>query len=73
MDTTGHFEVLRRLQKNTNSLVRIEGFGFNLENSTIVLKLARKGYVKLQNLKKDNKIKYLQYVITPRIIAEEQN
>ena len=69
-----HFEVLRRLQKKPKASQRelAEDLGFSLRKLNYCIKaLQRKGYVKLQNFKKkDNKIKYLQYVITPRGIAE---
>ncbi len=69
-----HFEVLRRLQKKPKASQRelAEDLGFSLGKLNYCIKaLQRKGYVKLQNFKKkDNKIKYLQYVITPRGIAE---
>ena len=69
-----HFEVLRRLQKKPKASQRelAEDLGFSLGKLNYCIKaLQKKGYVKLQNFKKkDNKIKYLQYVITPRGIAE---
>ncbi len=69
-----HFEVLRRLQKKPKASQRelAEDLGFSLGKLNYCIKaLQRKGYVKLKNFKKkDNKIKYLQYVITPRGIAE---
>ena len=72
-----HFEVLRRLQKKPKASQRelAEDLGFSLGKLNYCIKaLQRKGYVKLKNFKKkDNKIKYLQYVITPRGIAEKQN
>lgn len=69
-----HFEVLRRLQKKPKASQRelAEDLGFSLGKLNYCIKaLQNKGYVKLQNFKKkNNKIKYLQYVITPRGIAE---
>tara|TARA_X000000368_G_C22895356_1_gene651617 strand:- start:501 stop:812 length:312 start_codon:yes stop_codon:yes gene_type:complete len=69
-----HFEVLRRVQKNPNSSQRelAEELGFSLGKLNYCLKaLQKKGLVKLENFrKKQNKIAYLQYVITPKGIAE---
>ena len=69
-----HFEVLRKIQKKPESSQRelAEELGFSLGKLNYCLKeLQRKGLVKLENFKKrSNKISYLQYVITPRGIAE---
>ena len=69
-----HFEVLRKIQKKPDSSQRelAEELGFSLGKLNYCLKeLQRKGLVKLENFKKQsNKISYLQYVITPRGIAE---
>ena len=69
-----HFEVLRRIQKKPESSQRelAEKLGFSLGKLNYCLKsLQKKGFVKLQNFQKQsNKIKYLQYVITPRGISE---
>ena len=69
-----HFEVLRKIQKKPESSQRelAEELGFNLGKLNYCLKeLQTKGLVKLENFKKrSNKISYLQYVITPRGIAE---
>jgi|TARA_B100001093_G_scaffold498827_1_gene547406 EPS-associated MarR family transcriptional regulator len=69
-----HFEVLRRVQKNPNSSQRelAEELGFSLGKLNYCLKaLQKKGLVKLENFrKKQDKISYLQYIITPKGIAE---
>lgn len=69
-----HFEVLRRMNKKPASSQRklAEELGFSLGKLNYCLKaLHRKGHVKLQNFQKQsNKINYLQYVITPKGIAE---
>ena len=69
-----HFEVLRRIQKNPNVSQRELAYelGFSLGKLNYCLKaLQKKGLVKLQNFQKQsNKINYLQYIITPKGIAE---
>ena len=69
-----HFEVLRKIDKKPNSSQRqlAKGLGFSLGKLNYCLKeLQKKGFVKLQNFQKQsNKIKYLQYVITPKGISE---
>ncbi|OUU53297.1 MAG: MarR family EPS-associated transcriptional regulator [Pelagibacteraceae bacterium TMED65] len=69
-----HFEVLRKIQKKPEASQRqlAEELGFSLGKLNYCLKaLQEKGLVKLKNFqKKTNKINYLQYIITPRGIAE---
>tara|TARA_B100001057_G_scaffold491668_1_gene582406 strand:- start:1344 stop:1652 length:309 start_codon:yes stop_codon:yes gene_type:complete len=69
-----HFEVLRRIQnkKQTSQRELAEELGFSLGKLNYCLKaLQKKGLVKLQNFQKQsNKISYLQYIITPKGIAE---
>ena len=69
-----HFEVLRRMNKKPAASQRelAEELGFSLGKLNYCLKaLHKKGLVKLQNFQKQsNKINYLQYVITPKGIAE---
>jgi|TARA_B100000929_G_C15357493_1_gene369827 EPS-associated MarR family transcriptional regulator len=69
-----HFEVLRKIQKKPEASQRklAQELGFSLGKLNYCLKaLQKKGYVKLQNFQKQsNKINYLQYVITPKGIAE---
>ena len=74
MDNEDHFELLRKIQKKPDSSQRelAEELGFSLGKLNYCLKaLQAKGLVKLQNFqKKQNKISYLQYVITPKGISE---
>ena len=69
-----HFNVLRKIQKKPKSSQRelANELGFSLGKLNYCLKaLKKKGFVKLQNFqKKKNKISYLQYVVTPKGIAE---
>ena len=69
-----HFEVLRKIKSKPNSSQRelASELGFSLGKLNYCLKeLQKKGFVKLQNFQKQsNKIKYLQYVITPKGISE---
>ena len=68
------FEVLRKIQKTPSSSQRkiAEELGFSLGKLNYCLKaLQKKGFVKVQNFKKQkNKIKYLRYIVTPKGIAE---
>ncbi len=72
--TEDHFEVLRRINKENNSSQRklAEELGFSLGKLNYCLKeLKKKGLIKIKNFQKqNNKIKYLNYVITPKGIAE---
>jgi len=74
MKNDDHFEVLRKIKKTPESSQRelAEELGFSLGKLNYCLKeLQKKGFVKLQNFQKQsNKIKYLQYVITPKGISE---
>ena len=66
-----HFEVLRNIRKKPKASQRelAENLGFSVGKLNYCLKaLQKKGLVKLENFKK--KISYLQYVITPKGIAE---
>ena len=69
-----HFEVLRKIQKKSESSQRelAEELGFSLGKLNYSLKsLQEKGFVKLQNFQKQsNKINYLRYIITPKGISE---
>ena len=69
-----HFEILRKIQKKPNTSQRelAEELGFSLGKLNYCLKsLQTKGLVKLENFKKQqNKISYLQYVITPKGISQ---
>ncbi len=68
------FNVLRKIQKKPKTSQRelAEEVGFSLGKLNYCLKaLQKKGLVKLQNFQKQsNKMTYLQYIITPKGIAE---
>ena len=67
-----HFDVLRRIQKNPKSSQRelAEELGFSLGKLHYCLKaLQQKGFVKIENFKKNpNKLNYF-YALTPKGIA----
>ena len=69
-----HFEILRKIQKKPEYSQRelAEDLGFSLGKLNYCLKeLKKKGLVKLTNFQKQsNKLKYLQYVISPKGITE---
>ena len=73
MKKEDHFQVLRKIQKRPESSQRelAKELGFSLGKLNYCLKaLQNKGLVKLTNFqKKKDKIKYLQYVVTPKGIA----
>ena len=73
-DNQDHFNVFRKINNKPKSTQRelAEELGFSLGKLNYCLKaLQKKGLVKLQNFqKKNNKISYLQYVITPKGISE---
>ena len=73
-DNQDHFNLMREIQKRPKTSQRdmAEQLGFSLGKLNYCLKeLQKKGFVKLQNFQKQsNKIKYLQYVITPKGISE---
>ena len=73
MKKEDHFQVLRKIQKRPESSQRelAKELGFSLGKLNYCLKaLQKKGLVKLTNFqKKKDKIKYLQYVVTPKGIA----
>ena len=68
------FQTLRKLYNNPNLSQRTlaEKMGFSLGKLNYCLKaLQKKGLIKIENFQKQsNKITYLQYVITPKGIAE---
>ena len=72
-----YFNVLRKIDRNSDISQRklANELGFSLGKLNYCLKaLQKKGFVKLQNFKKKpNKIRYLQYVITPKGISERTN
>ena len=73
MKKEDHFQVLRKIQKKPESSQRelAKELGFSLGKLNYCLKaLQKKGLVKLTNFqKKADKIKYLQYMVTPKGIA----
>jgi len=73
-NTQDKFEILRKIQLNPQSSQRVmaEELGFSIGKLNYILKeLKKKGLVKLKNFQnQNNKIKYLQYVITPKGISE---
>jgi EPS-associated MarR family transcriptional regulator len=73
-DNQDHFNVLRKIQKNPESTQRklAEELGFSLGKLNYCLKALKvKGFIKIENFKKNpNKINYF-YVVTPKGIAEK--
>ena len=69
-----HFDVLRSIQKKPKSSQRelAEELGFSLGKLNYCLKaLQNKGLVKIKNFQeKPRKLKYIQYILTPRGISE---
>ena len=74
MDSQDHFDILRKIKKKSNPSQRelAKELGFSLGKLNYCLKaLRKKGLVKIKNFqKKENKMKYLQYVVTPKGVAE---
>ena len=74
MNNEDHFKILRGIQKKPNSTQRelAEELGFSLGKLNYCLKeLKNKGFVKLKNFQKQpDKINVLQYILTPKGIAE---
>ena len=70
------FELLRKIQKKPQSSQRelANELGFSLGKLNYCLKaLKKKGLVKLKNFQNsENKIRHLQYVITPKGITERK-
>jgi len=68
------FQVLRKVYRNPDKSQRqlAQDLGFSLGKLNYCLKeLQKKGFVKIRNFqKKRDKIKYIQYVITPKGLAE---
>lgn len=73
-DNQDEFNVLRHLYKKPNSSQRelAQNLGFSLGKLNYCIKaLKDKGLVKIESFKKkNNKMKYIQYVITPKGISE---
>tara|TARA_B100001057_G_C22518429_1_gene820844 strand:+ start:173 stop:511 length:339 start_codon:yes stop_codon:yes gene_type:complete len=72
-DENDQFAVLRKIERKPESSQRklAEELGFSLGKLNYCLKeLQKKGWVKIENFKKkDNKISYLKYLITPKGIS----
>ena len=73
-DNQDHFNVLRKIVSKPKSTQRelAEELGFSLGKLNYCLKaLKTKGLIKIKNFqKRENKIKYIQYIVTPKGIAE---
>ena len=71
-----HFDVLREIQKQSNSSQRdlAQQLGFSLGKLNYCLKaLQQKGLIKIKNFKKNpNKFNYI-YMLTPKGISEKQD
>ena len=69
-----YFEILRKIGRQPNYSQRelADKLGFSLGKLNYCLKaLQKKGFVKLQNFRKQSKkISYLKYVITPAGLSE---
>ncbi len=69
-----HFNVLRKINLNPNLSQRklAKELGFSLGKLNYCLKaLKKKGLIKIKNFKRQrDKIKYFQYIITPKGISE---
>jgi len=74
MNNKDHFEILRKLDKKTEFSQRelAKELGFSLGKLNYCLKaLKKKGLIKLKNFqKKNNKIKFLRYLVTPKGLSE---
>ena len=73
-DNQDHLNVLRSIQKKPESSQRelAKNLGFSLGKLNYCVKaLQEKGLIKIQNFqKRKDKIKYIQYIITPDGISE---
>jgi len=73
-DNPDHFDVLRKVQKNPKSSQRelARELGFSLGKLNYCLKaLKAKGFIKIENFKKNpNKLNYI-YALTPKGISEK--
>ena len=72
-----HFDVLRKIEKKPETTQRklAEELGFSLGKLNYCLKaLKNKGFIKIKNFSKQtNRLKYIQYVLTPKGISERTN
>ena len=69
-----HFDVLRKIRNSPNSSQRemAEELGFSLGKLNYCIKsLQEKGLIKIKNFQQQkNKLKYAEYILTPKGIAE---
>ena len=73
-DNQDYFEILRKIYNKPDSSQReiAINLGFSLGKLNYCLKaLQQKGLVKIENFnKKEDKVKYIQYILTPKGVAE---
>ena len=73
-DNQDHLELLRKINKKPHSSQRelADELGFSLGKLNYIIKaLQNKGFIKIQNFRKNpNKLNYL-YVLTPKGISEK--
>ncbi len=74
IDNQDEFNVLRKVKKKPDASQRelANDLGFSLGKLNYCVKaLQKKGLIKIKNFQeKKNKIKYIQYVLTPKGISE---
>lgn len=77
MNDQDNLDVLRAIHKKSKTSQRemAKDLGFSLGKLNYCLKaLKGKGLIKMQNFKKQpNRLKYIQYVLTPKGILERTN
>lgn len=73
-DSQDHFNILRKIYKKPDTSQRelAKNLGFSLGKLNYCIKaLQKKGLIKIRNFQQQkNKLNYIQYVITPKGIAE---
>jgi EPS-associated MarR family transcriptional regulator len=76
-DNQDHFNILRKIKNKPISSQRAlaKELGFSLGKLNYCIKaLKKKGLIKLKNFRnQNNKMQYMQYVITPKGITERTN
>ena len=76
-DNQDHFNILRKIKNKPISSQRAlaKELGFSLGKLNYCIKaLKKKGLIKLKNFRnQNNKMRYMQYVITPKGITERTN
>ncbi len=77
MNDQDNLDVLRAIHKKSKTSQRqmAKDLGFSLGKLNYCLKaLKNKGFIKMQNFKKQpSRLKYIQYVLTPKGILERTN